>query len=262
MLDIKNITIKYNNSNINATENFSLHLGNGEICCIVGESGSGKTSVLRAIMGILPVNGKIINGDIFYDEKSLLNYSDKEYRQIRGTEISMIFQDSSKTFNPVRKIGPQFVEYICEHSKCNKKEAWDKAIKILEDTHLIDCERIMKSYIHNLSGGMQQRVAIAFAMIFRPKILLADEPTSALDTTTASQIVKQMKELRENFGTSILMVTHNIALAIYMSDYIVVMKNGIIEEIGDTHQILKNPKSDYTKKLLSTTKTLGGRDDF
>lgn len=262
MLDIKNLTIKYDKNNINAVENFSLELKEGQVCCIVGESGSGKTSVLRAIMGILSTNGKVISGDILYQGKSLLNYSDKDYRKIRGTEISMIFQDCGTTLNPVRKIGNQFIEYICEHSKCTKKEASSMAIKMLETMNLVDCEQIMESYIHKLSGGMQQRVGIAFAMMFKPKILLADEPTSALDVTTQAQIVNEMKELKEGFGTSILMVTHNLALAVYMSDYIVVMKDGIIQELGDSQQIAKNPKSDYTKKLLSATPTLGGSYDF
>ena len=258
MLEIQNITVPYKNSDKPAVENFSLHIKQGEICCLVGESGSGKTSVIRAVQGNLPEQGTVTQGDIFFEGKSLLNYTVNEWRKIRGTEISMIFQDSGAMMNPVRTIGSQFVEYIRAHGTYTKREAWEKGVQMLKSVRLPDGEHIMNSYPFQLSGGMKQRVGIAFAMFFRPKLLLADEPTSALDVTTQAQIVRQMMKLREDYGTGIIMITHNLALAAYMSDRILIMKDGKVTDSGDRGHILHNSKADYTKKLLSAVPSAGG----
>ena len=257
MLEIKDLTIQYGDK-APVVENFSLSLKKGEIITIVGESGSGKSTVLSSILGLLPNGGKIISGDIIYNGESMLNKSLNQWRELRGTEITMISQDSGGTLNPIRKIGKQFVEYIQTHSKISTKEAEEKAKDMFSKVNLEEPEIIMKSYPHQLSGGMKQRVGIAMALTFRPKIILADEPTSALDVITQAQIVKEIMDLRKKFDTSIIMVTHNLGVAAYISDKIIVMQNGKIVDAGNKNEVIENPKSEYTKKLLEAVPEIGG----
>ena len=251
MLNINNITVQYGNNKPTLVD-LSLHMKQGEIVSIVGESGSGKSTVIRSVMGLLPAGGKITNGDIIFNGHSLLSYSRDEWNKIRGTQVSMIFQDCGAMINPIRKIGKQFIEYIRIHEKISKEEARKKAINMLEQMMLPNPENIMNSYPFQLSGGMRQRIGIAMAMTFNPKLLIADEPTSALDVTTQSQIIRNMLELREKFNTGIIMVTHNLAVAAYISDKIIVMKDGKIVEQGSRDDILNHPKDEYTKKLLNS----------
>jgi len=257
MLEIKDLTIQYGDK-APVVENFSLSLKKGEIITIVGESGSGKSTVLSSILGLLPNGGKIISGDIIYNGESMLSKSLNQWRELRGTEITMISQDSGGTLNPIRKIGKQFVEYIQTHSKMSSKEAEEKAKDMFSKVNLPDPEIIMKSYPHQLSGGMKQRVGIAMALTFHPKIILGDEPTSALDVITQAQIVKEIMDLRKKFDTSIIMVTHNLGVAAYISDKIIVMQNGKIVDAGNKNEVIENPKSDYTKKLLAAVPEIGG----
>ncbi len=256
MLEIKNITISYKGRP--TVKNFSMTLDEGKIAALVGESGSGKTTVIRSILGLLAGGGKVTEGDIIFEGRSLLKNSKNDWRKLRGMDISMIFQDSGAMLNPTRKIGDMFVEYIHTHENISKKEAWEKGIVMLERMRLPSGDNIMNSYPFQLSGGMRQRVGIAMAMTFQPKLLLADEPTSALDVTTQAQIVRQMMELRDEYGTSIIIVTHNLGVAAYMSDQIVVMKNGEITDIGDRDFILNGNHSDYAQKLLDAVPSLGG----
>ena len=252
MLELKNVTISY--KDWPTVKNFDLSLGQGKICSIVGESGSGKTTVIRAVLGLLGGGGKVTGGDILFEGRSLLSNTKEEWRKLRGTDISMIFQDSGAMTNQTRVIGKQFVEYICTHERVSKKEAWERGIEMLERMRLPSGDNIMKSYPFQLSGGMRQRVGIAMAMTFQPKLLLADEPTSALDVTTQAQIVRQMMELRDAYKTSIIMVTHNLGVAAYMADHIV----GTIVDAGDREQILRHSQSEYTKNLLDAVPSLGG----
>lgn len=256
MLEVQNITISY--KNVPTVKDFSMKLDEGEICSLVGESGSGKTTVIRAIFGLLAGGGKVTAGDILLNGESVLTYSDKKWRSIRGTEVSMIFQDSGAMMNPTRKVGSAFVEYILTHEKLTKKEAYDKGVEMLERMRLPDGKNVMESYPFQLSGGMRQRVGIAMGMTYQPKLLLADEPTSALDVTTQAQIVRQMVELRDNYGTSIIIVTHNLGVACYMSDQIIVMKKGLIEDKGDRDTILHSSENEYTHKLLDAVPSIGG----
>ena len=213
---------------------------------------------MRAVLGLLPGGGRVTEGDILFEGKSLLKNTGEEWRTLRGTDISMIFQDSGAMLNPIRKIGNVFVEYIRTHEKISKKDAWKKGMEMMERMRLPDGDNIMNSYPFQLSGGMRQRVGIAMAMTFQPKLLLADEPTSALDVTTQAQIVRQMMELRDEYGTSIIMVTHNLGVAAYMSDQIVVMKEGQIVDRGGRDQILRGGSSVYTQELLDAVPSLGG----
>ncbi|MBS5869067.1 MAG: ABC transporter ATP-binding protein [Fusobacterium periodonticum] len=257
MLEIKDLTIQYGENNT-VVENFSLNMQKGEIISIVGESGSGKSTVLRSIIGGLLGQGKVISGDIIFNGKSLLNLSNNEWREIRGTVISMISQDCGATLDPIRKIGSQYIEYIDAHTNLKKNEAEEKACSMLEKVRLPEVKNIMNSYPYELSGGMKQRVGIAMALTFKPELVLADEPTSALDVTTQAQIVKQMMELRDEFNTGIIIVTHNIGVAAYMADKIIVMQKGVVVDSGSREEVINNPKSDYTKKLLKSIPEMDG----
>ena len=236
----------------------SFSVESGEKLGIIGESGSGKTTVIRSILGLLPSGGKVTKGDILFEGESLLQYSKKQWRELRGTQISMIFQDSGAMMNPTRKIGTVFAEYLRTHEKLTKKEAWKKGTQMLARMRLPSPENIMRSYPFQLSGGMQQRVGIAMAMSYEPKLLLADEPTSALDVTTQAQIVGEMARLRRDYGTAILLVTHNLGVAAYLSDRILVMRQGRIEEAGNRDTILQSSTNAYTRSLLESVPTLGG----
>lgn len=258
MLEIKDLSIRYGKER-NIIENFFLTVNKGEIVTIAGESGSGKTTVIRAVMGALPSGGKVTGGSIIFDGENLLDYTISQWRKLRGTNISMIFQDCGAALNPIQKIGTQYVRYIRLHSSMSKEEAWKLAREKLKSVNLYDVESIMESFPHQLSGGMRQRVGIAMAVTFDTKLLLADEPTSALDVTTQAQIVKQLMALRDEKQTSIIIVTHNIGVAAYMSDKIVVMQKGKAVDFGTRDEVINNPTSDYTKKLLSSVPEMEGK---
>ena len=257
MLEITNVDISYGQRV--TVKNCSLALEKGEICSIVGESGSGKTTVIRAVLGLLPGGGRVTAGSIVYEGRSLLDLNDRQWRELRGHDISMIFQDSGAMMNQTRLIGSSYAEYIRTHENLSKKEAWEKGKDMLGRMRLPDPERIMRSYPFQLSGGQRQRVGIAMGMTYQPRLLLADEPTSALDVTTQAQIVRQMMELRDEYGTSIIVVTHDLGVAAYMADKIVVMKNGEIEDQGDRRYMLHETDNAYTRKLLGAVPSLGGK---
>ena len=258
MLSVREISITYGENPVPAVADFSLEMKRGEIVSIVGESGSGKTSLVRAILGCLPGGGRVSQGEILFEGRALSGLGPEEWRNLRGTEISMIFQDSGAMLNPVRRIGSQYVEYIRTHERVSRREAWEKGKEMLEQMRLPAGEHIMRSYPFQLSGGQRQRVGIAMAMTFQPKLLLADEPTSALDVTTQAQIVRQMLKLRDEYHTGIIVVTHNLGVAAYMADRIVVMKEGRIVDAGTRDQILNHPSSHYTKNLLDSVPAMGG----
>ena len=257
-VDGLNVELKIRNKQKKLVENVSFEVEPGQCLGILGESGSGKTTVIRAILGLLPGGGKVTAGRITLEGEDLLAYNSEKWRKLRGTDISMIFQDSGAMMNPTKKIGSVFTEYILTHEKISKKEAWNKGIIMLERMRLPAADNIMNSYPFQLSGGMRQRVGIAMGMTYQPKLLLADEPTSALDVTTQAQIVRQMMQLRDDYNTSIIVVTHNLGVAAYMSDYIIVMKQGIIEDQGTREYILKESQNEYTRKLLDAVPSLGG----
>lgn len=249
MLEIKDLSVRYGKQEP-TIEHFNLNMKKGEIISVVGESGSGKTTVIRAVLGALAGGGKVTQGDILFNGKSLLTNTKDEWRQLRGTRISMIFQDCGGTLNPIRKIGSQFVEYICTHSKVSKDEAWKKGVSMLEKMRLPEAENIMNSYPHQLSGGMRQRVMIAMALACEPDILIADEPTTALDVTIQAQILELMQDLQKKLGMAIIMVTHDLGVIASMCDEIIVMYGGRVCERGTADDIFYRPCHEYTKGLL------------
>ncbi len=257
ILKINNLNIRYGD-NENAVNDFSLTIDKGKIICIVGESGSGKSTLIHSILGLMPSNAKILSGEIIYKGINLEKINSKDFRKIRGKDIAMIFQNTQTHMDPIKKISKQYHEFLKTHNKTiTKKESIQIQSKMLKLVGLDNVDQIMNSFISELSGGMQQRVAIAMAFTFKPSLILADEPTSALDTIVQAQIVKEMLELKIYSGTSILFVTHDMGIASYISDYIAVMKNGNLVEFGSRDDIIHNPKHDYTKKLLDSTPKFG-----
>ena len=257
MLEINGLTVAYGERL--ALRNFSLSMQEGEIVALVGESGSGKTTAIRSVLGLLPPGGAVTEGTISFEGQQLQGLSSREWKALRGKKLSMIFQDSGAMINPIRKIGDQFAEYIRTHEKMSKKQAWERGAEMLTRMHLPNSDNIMKSYPFQLSGGMRQRVGIAMAMTFQPKLLLADEPTSALDVTIQAQIVRQFMELRKLYHTSMIIVTHNIGVAAYMADQLIVMQHGKIVDAGKRDDVMKHPKSDYTKNLLACVPDMEGK---
>lgn len=261
LLDIKNLTVSYGDK-ITVTD-VNINLAEGEILSIVGESGSGKTTVIRAIMGCLPASGRVSGGSIVFEGQNLLNFTAKQRNKMHGTAMSMIFQDSGNMINPIRRIGEQFIDYILNHAaEKSKKDAYQLAVLMLDSVHLPNPDNIMKSYPFELSGGMRQRVGIAMAMTFSPKLLLADEPTSALDVTTQAQIIRQILEVREQYKAAVIIVTHNLGVASYISNKIMVMKDGCVVESGQRAEIIDNPQHEYTKQLLAAVPVVGGKCYF
>lgn len=257
LLEVKNLDISYGKKI--TVSGVNLQLDKGEIMSIVGESGSGKTTVIRAIMGCLPGQGHISAGSITFEGRDLLKNTPQEWRKMCGRDMSMIFQDSGNMINPIRRIGEQFVDYILTHEPAKSKaEAAEMAIDMLVKVRLPNPENIMQSYPFELSGGMRQRVGIAMAMVFRPKLLLADEPTSALDVTTQAQIIRQIVDIRNEFGVAVIMVTHNLGVASYISNKLMVMKQGRVVESG-RREVIGNPQDDYTKELLAAVPVLGDK---
>lgn len=257
LLDVKNLAVSYGKNPVPTIQDVNFELDEGKILAIVGESGSGKTTVIRAILNVLPSGGRVSNGSIVFDGKNLLELDADSWRNLRGKNISMIFQDSGAMMNPVHTIGKQFVEYIQTHSDLDKKSAYEMAIEKLELMNLPNPENILNSYTFELSGGMRQRVGIAMAITFQPKLLLADEPTSALDVTTQAQIVGELMFITRGTGAAMIIVTHNLGVASYLSDNLIVMSQGKIVEAGATDDVIKNPKHSYTQSLLSSVPEMG-----
>lgn len=259
LLKISNLEISYAKSAKPTVEGVSFTLEEGKILAIVGESGSGKTTVIRAILNVLPGGGRVSKGEMIFEDKNLLALDEKGWRNLRGKDISMIFQDSGNMMNPVHTIGKQFVEYIQVHSDLDKRAAYEMAVEKLTLMNLPNPQNILNSYTFELSGGMRQRVGIAMAITFQPKLLLADEPTSALDVTTQAQIVGELMFITRGTGAAMIIVTHNIGVASYLSDDLMVMSRGRVVEYGRTQDVIENPKAEYTKTLLSAVPEIGGR---
>lgn len=257
MLEVKNLCVSYGKNP--TVKNISFMVKAGQTAGLVGESGSGKSTVVRSILGLLPGNGRITSGSITLEGKSLTGLNRKEWKRIRGSKISMIFQHPGSSMDPIVTIGDQFYECMNAVQGTGKKEAMKKASKLLNDLHMTDPERVLKSYPFELSGGMCQRAAIAMAMANNPELLLADEPTSALDVTVQAQTIDVMMELREKYHTAILLVTHNMGVIARMADMVGVMYHGELVEWGTRTEILEAPAHPYTRALIRAIPTMNGK---
>ena len=254
ILRYDHVDISYNG--VNAIKDVSFTVDEGEILGIVGESGSGKSTLIKAAMGLLGDTGLVTRGDIWYKGKNLPDLSAAELRKLNGPELGMIFQYAGSSFCPIRTVGAQLYESMSEHEAVSKEEFCTRAVELLGKIGFENGRRILDSYPFELSGGMQQRVGIAVAMLLNPSVLLADEPTSALDVSVQKQVVEEMLLVRKTFGTSIVLVTHNIGVIGAMADKVLVMKNGEMVEYGETQQVLNDPKEDYTRLLRSAVPKL------
>ena len=249
MLELKDVTISY--KNVPTVEHFSMNMKQGQIISLVGESGSGKTTVIRAILGLLPGGGKVTGGTITFEGEDLLSYSAEKWRKLRGSDISMIFQDSGAMMNPTKKIGNVFTEYIRTHEKISKKDAWAKGITMLERMRLPAADNVMNSYPFQLSGGMTRRVLISTAVMETPKLVIADEPTPGLHMEAATRVMGHFREMADD-GAGVLLITHDLELALLTADRVVVLYGGRVIEETDAaaFQNEENLKHPYTKALF------------
>ncbi len=250
----EHVDITYNG--FKAVKDVSFTVDEGEILGIVGESGSGKSTLIKAAMGLLGPAGLVTRGDIWYKGMNLPDLSPSEIRKINGPELGMIFQSAGSSFCPIRTVGAQLYESMRAHESISKEAFRSRAVELLQKIGFENGDRILESYPFELSGGMQQRVGIASAMLLNPSVLLADEPTSALDVSVQKQVVEEMLLVRKTFGTAIILVTHNIGVIGAMADKVLVMKNGEMVEYGETRQVLDDPKEEYTRTLMSAVPRL------
>ena len=254
ILRYEHVDIAYNG--VSAVRDVSFTLGEGEILGIVGESGCGKSTLIKAAMGLLGPTGMVVRGDIWYRGKNLPDLPERELRKLNGPELGMIFQNAGSSFCPTRTVGAQLYEAMREHETVSREAFRKRTMELLEKLGFDNGQRILDSYPFELSGGMQQRVGIAAAMLLNPGVLFADEPTSALDVSVQKQVVEEMLLVRKTFGTSIVLVAHNIGVIGAMSDKMLVLKDGKMMEYGETQRVLRAPESAYTRKLLSAVPRL------
>jgi len=264
LLDVKNLRTSFftQSGEVKAVNDVSFHVDKGEVVAVVGESGCGKSVTQMSVMQLVQTPpGKILSGEVLFEGKNLLDLSQKEMRNIRGSQISMIFQEPMTSLNPVFKVGSQISEVIRTHTKCSQKEAWEIGIKALDEVGIPDPARRMHNYPFEMSGGMRQRVMIAIAVACNSKLIIADEPTTALDVTTQAQVMELLLSLVKKHGTSLIVVTHNLGLVTRYADRIYVMYAGKVVESGTTEALLTNPQHPYTKGLLKSVPKLDEAKD-
>ncbi len=262
ILEVKNLVTGYQGKDgfIRAVDGVSFDMKRGETICIVGESGSGKSVTSMSIMRLVEYeNGKILNGEISFNDEELTTKNNNEMRQVRGSKISMIFQEPLTALNPVFTIGKQIAEAIHFHQPISKRDALDQAEELVRLVGISDPKARLKQYPHELSGGMRQRVMIAIALASEPELLIADEPTTALDVTIEAQILELLRKLRKERNMSILLITHDIGVAAEMANRIIIMYAGKIMEIADAQNIFDQPLHPYSKGLLESIPKMNGQ---
>jgi len=259
ILEVKDLSMHYEtiSGNVNAVNNVSFNVKQGESFGLVGESGCGKTSVAMSLLQLQPENGKITNGSIKFNQNELTGLTENELREIRWRGMSIVFQGAMNAWNPVVKVGEQIREAMREHNPQNtKKQNTHKINELFEMVGLLSS--VSERFPHELSGGMKQRAMIALALSCDPKLIIADEPTTALDVVIQDQILKEIRKVQEVFGLSLIYISHDIAVIAEMTDNMGVMYAGSIVELGKTEEIFKDPKHAYTRMLLESTPSIVG----
>ncbi len=252
MISINDLTVEYyRDAEKKAVDNVRLKIPESSIFALIGESGCGKTTLGLAMTRLISQgDGRVVSGSVIIDNKNILKSSQGELRNIRGKQVSYVFQEPASSLNPVFTIGEQIDEVLLTHKITAKKHVKEFTIASLRKAQIDNPQRVYNLYPYQLSGGMKQRAMIAMAISAKPKLLIADEPTTALDTDTEDEILRLLLELRKELSLSVLFITHNIRIVEKIADWVAVMRNGKIVEVGEAEKILRSPKHEYTKLLL------------
>ncbi|MBP2025419.1 ABC transporter ATP-binding protein [Peptoniphilus stercorisuis] len=243
-----------------SVDGISFSIDKGQTVAIVGESGSGKSVTALSLIGLLSEKDTIISGEIIFDGEDLLKIPKEEMRKKRGNDISMIFQEPMTSLNPALKVGYQISEVFRNHFNMDKKTAKEKSIEMIKKVEIPDAENIYNNYPHELSGGMRQRIMIAMALSSNPKLLIADEPTTALDVTIQAGVLRLMEDLKKEYNTGLMFITHDLSVVAEIADYVNVMYAGKIVEKADVKELFKNPLHPYTKGLLKSRPIIGSKE--
>ena len=261
-LEVNNLNVEFNTADgiVRAVNNVSFSLEEGKILAIVGESGSGKSQTVFAMMGLLDQNGRA-TGSVKFEDQEILNLSISELNLIRSEKIAMIFQDPMTSLNPYMKVSEQMAEVLIHHKGLSKTDAIKQSISMLDAVQIPEARNLIRMYPHEFSGGMRQRVMIAMSLLCNPKLLIADEPTTALDVTVQAQIMHLLSDIQKEFGTSIILITHDLGVVAGNSDDTLVMYGGQVMEIAKTELIYARPTHPYTQGLISAVPRLDDNAD-
>jgi oligopeptide/dipeptide ABC transporter ATP-binding protein len=259
VLEVRNLKTSFFTARgvVKAVDDVSFSLAKGETLGLVGESGCGKSVTAMSITRLISPPGRVVGGQILFNGQDLLGFSEPEMRRIRGSQISMVFQEPMTALNPVLEVGFQIAEAVVAHEKVSRKQAWDRAVESMRAVSIPDPEKRAKDYPHHLSGGMRQRVMIAMALVCRPTLLIADEPTTALDVTIQAQILELLDSLRHQYNLSMILISHDLGVIAEVAENVAVMYAGKIVEIGPVMDVFHNAKHPYTQGLLHSIPKLG-----
>jgi oligopeptide/dipeptide ABC transporter ATP-binding protein len=259
LLEVKNLKTYFFTEDgvVKAVDGVDFYVKSGEVLGLVGESGCGKSVTSLSVMRLIGIPGKVVEGEIYFEGRSVLQLPEAEMVKMRGNRMSMIFQQPQSSLNPVFKIGDQVAEVLQIHQKMNKEQAWEKAVELLRLVGIADPEKKAHSFPHEISGGQAQRVMIAMALALNPQLLIADEPTTALDVTIQAQILDLMRDLRTRMNTAVILITHDLGVIAEMADRVAVMYAGRIVEETDVKTLFAQPLHPYTRGLMDSIPVLG-----
>lgn len=259
MLEIRDLKVSFTlgSTLVEAVKGASICVRPAETLVLAGESGSGKTVTALSVTRLLPPNARLTGGEIYFRGRNLLLESEHMLRKVRGKEISYIFQEPGSFLNPVYTVGEQIMEPLLLHQGLSRTEAFRETLNLLALVKINDCRRVFNNYPHQLSGGMNQRVAIAMSLACKPKLLIADEPTTALDVTTEAEILDLLCALKKTLGFSLLFITHNFSIARRIADTVYILYRGVVVEQGDTQRVFSSPQHSHTRELIHAYETIG-----